>query len=214
MHALTDRPRFSRPVCLALAALACFILGGLAAPEPDPVPRRWQLDVDVAPLRVASVDVPGVGPRMFFYITYKVTNPTREDVLFAPAWFLSNDEGELLRSGRDVPTAVTHEILRRLDNPLLMDQIQVLGLLLQGPENAREGLAIWPVTDFDASQVSLFGAGFSGETRKVTVRDPKSGKPRTDILRKTIMLRYAMTGDVSVDPAAQRTPAEVRWIMR
>src|SRR5690606_4890038 len=43
------------------------------APEPDPVPTRWELNFDAGPLRVIRLDTPS-GPRHYFYMTYRVIN--------------------------------------------------------------------------------------------------------------------------------------------
>jgi hypothetical protein len=200
-----------------LAAVACLagvgVLLGLA-PEPDPIPRRWQLDVEVGPLRVASVDVPGVGPRSYYYLTYTVTNRSGQDLLFAPAWDLATDDGELIRSGRDVPASVTRELLDRLGDPLLQDQISILGMLLQGPENARDGLVIWPANDLGVAEIAIFGAGFSGETRNIRTLNARTGEPMTYTLRKTLMLRYRPSGDILTDRPDEVPQTERRWIMR
>jgi hypothetical protein len=193
---------------LVATALAALGLG----PEPDPVPRRWQLDVEVGPLRVASVQIEGE-QRSFYYLTYKVTNATGQDLLFAPAFELVTEDGIAQRSGRDVPAAATTQLLTLLNNPFLQDQISVVGILLQGPENAREGLAVWPVSDTTVDELTIFGSGFSGETRAIEVRNPSSGKLERVLLRKTLMVRYLTPGEIA--PAADALPvAERRWILR
>src|SRR5690242_18478643 len=98
-----------RAICmLALALGGLWTLGtslGLA-PEPDPIPRRWELTIEPGPLRIAVVDIPGQGLQNYFYFTYKVTNTSGGDLLFAPSIDLATSTGEVLRSGRDVPAAV------------------------------------------------------------------------------------------------------------
>src|ERR1041384_7762631 len=100
--------RTSRLVALpALALCATLLACGLSsprpaygAPEPSPVPKRWELDIQPGPLRTAVVNTES-GPRSYFFLTYKVTNNGTADLLFAPAFELATDEtGEPLRSGR------------------------------------------------------------------------------------------------------------------
>lgn len=213
----TTTSRLTVLVLALLFAMCATVLGGFApalAPEPDPVTRRWQLEVEPGPLRMARVDVPGVGPRLYYFFTYKVTNTTNTDLLFAPSFYMANNDGDLIRSGRDVPTSVTRELLSRLGNPLLVDQIGILGTLLQGEENAKEGLVVWPAVDLDASEISIFGAGFSGETKFVEKRDSATGKTARITVRKTLMLRYEMAGDASARIGEEFTHAERRWVMR
>ncbi len=185
----------------------------VAAPEPDPVPRRWQLTVEPGPLRVASVDVEGQGARMYYYMTYKVTNTSGSDQMFTPAFDLATDMGEVQRGGRDVPAPVVKAILNKLENPLLEDQISVVGMLLQGEENAKEGLVVWPVTNNHVHDMEIYGAGFSGETRTLDTFDPETKGTKRVTLRKTLMVRFQPAGEVR--PGAEPFAVlEQRWIMR
>ena len=180
-----------------------------AAPEPAPVSRRWQLDMRPGPLRVTVISTKDAGPRAYAYLTYLVMNPTREDIFFAPSFELITDEGDLIRSGRGVPREVVAELLKRLHNPLLEDEIRVIRMLGQGEENAREGLVVWPLNALKADEITIFATGFSGETR--TVRKPDTGEMVT--LRKTLMLRHATPGEIPTDNSPL-TRAEQRWILR
>lgn len=205
---------------MALAGAAMAILGvagpsaAMLAPEPAPVPKRWQLDIETSPLRIAMVDTPGVGPRPYFYLTYKVINNSKTDLLFAPSFELATDEMDVLRSGRDVPVAVTNELLQRLQNPFLEDQISVVGTIFRGPENAKEGLVVWPVPAMHLSQVSVYGAGFSGETTTLELPNPETGKPEKKLLRKTYEADYRLPGDLAGEDSAEILPFSTGWIMR
>ena len=124
-----------RAICMLFLALGgLWLLGATLglAPEPDPIPRRWELMIEPGPMRIATVDIPDVGPRTYFYLTYKVTNTSDHDLLFAPAFELATDHGDVLRSGRDVPAAVTKNLKDSLGNKSLEDQISIVGNLLQG----------------------------------------------------------------------------------
>jgi hypothetical protein len=184
-----------------------------AAPEPDPVAKRWQLDLEVGPLRVTNVQT-DEGLMPYFYLTYKVTNNAGEDLLFAPAWDLANDEGEIIRSGQGVPHDVTRALIARHANPLLESQLDILGRLLQGRENAREGIVIWPANYLDVNELNIYAAGFSGEFDMYLVDQP-DGTSKRYVLRKTYCLRYALDGEY--DPQANqqlRLREPPRWIMR
>lgn len=201
------------PALLAavLAALGTMLAG--LAPEPDPIPRRWQLTLETGPLRVATVDVPGLGARSYYFLTYKVTNTTDQDLLFTPAFELVTDDGDIHRSGRDVPAQVTKDIIGRLDNPFIQDPISIVGVLLQGEANAKEGVVIWPVRAQRISDLTIFASGFSGETRPVEAPGP-DGKPAKVLLRKTLMLQYQPPGEVRDMGANPITLASKQWIMR
>ncbi len=182
----------------------------VAAPQPDPVPRRWQLDIKPGPLRLAVLDVEGAGEQAYFYFTYYVENNTGEDLLFAPSFQLATDDGSLANSGAGVPSTVTKTILERLRNPFLLDQISAVGLLLQGEENAREGLVIWPAANLEVDEVLVFAAGFSGETK--TIVRPDTGE--AILLRKSLMLRHETPGDIAAFRDQPMDRVERRWIMR
>lgn len=186
----------------------------LSAPEPDAVPSRWEFNVQPGPLKAISVRIPGKGRRAFFYWTYKVTNNTGEDRPLTPAFELFTQDGtkgETRRSGRNVPREATEQIMNKIANPLLLDEVEIqTGLLLQGPENAREGLVVWPAERLKVDDVVIFAKGFSGETKSVT--RPDTGERR--VLRKTLMLRHQVDG--TLDPTSTRPLNRTveRWILR
>ena len=182
----------------------------LAAPEPDPVPRRWELQIEPGPLRSATIDVPNYGPRKFFYMTYRVINNSGQDLLFAPAFELADGDGHLIRSGRDVPQYVTQELLQSTQNPFIQDQISIIGEFLQGSENAKDGLVIWPAIDLNPSSLTVYAAGFSGETKAVPTPD---GKDKF-ILRKTRRLDYDTPGDLTQKRSEPIPLRSKNWIMR
>lgn len=194
------------------AAIALAGAGGLVgmAPEPDPVPRRWELTVDPGQLQLVTLDVPNVGARKFFYLTFQVTNNSGQDLLFAPSFELSDGDGNVAKSGRDVPAAVTRQIMERTQNAFMQDQIGVIGELMQGRENARDGVVIWPVGSLRPSRVTVYAAGFSGETK--TVPSP-SGKD-SFVLRKTLQLDFQPPGDMSGMASKTLDTVGRAWIMR
>ncbi|MCW5776615.1 MAG: hypothetical protein KIS87_09270 [Phycisphaeraceae bacterium] len=214
---MTNRP-FRLVPLLLLAALAASasVAAAFAAPEPAPVPKRWQLDLKPGPLRVASVDLPGEGPRAFFYLTYAVVNHTGEELDLVPSFELATDEGEVLLSGVGVPETATRDIMARLRDPLLEDQIAIIGRIQQGVENARHGIVIWPANDLKVDEIKVFAAGFSGENETITLTHPRTGEERRLVFRKTLMLAYAVPGDLRLEIQKSRPLTEVnrRWIMR
>lgn len=209
---------------LALLAAACGAVSLAPAqsartddsvvPEPDPVPRRWQLDVTMGPLRTTTLTLADGSVKAFAYLTYKVTNNTGQDLLFAPSFEMSTDEGSLSRAGRDVPAEATRTILTSLQNPFLQDQIGVVGPLLQGEENAREGLAVWALPDVTVADLTVYAAGLSGETRPLEVKDPSTGEITRVLLRKTLMTTYTASGEIAPASGAEIARTGQRWVLR
>lgn len=176
-------------------------------PKPAPVPYRWELEFDAGPLRLL-VDPNGEGA--YWYLTYTVTNRTGADQLWAPKFTMFTDTGEILDSGRNVPSRITEEILRMLDNDLLQDQNDVIGDILQGRENAKEGLVIWPARNLAANEISVFIAGISGETARVK-------NPVTDqeiILRKTLQRDYLVPGAAADRGSKPVDLVAEQWVLR
>ncbi len=215
MHITLPTSRFPAflPVFVLLLLLGAGSLIGLA-PEPDPVPRRWQLSVEPGPLRITSIDLPSTGPRGYYFFTYKVTNSSAGDLLFAPSFDLGTMNGDVRRAGRDVPAEVTRRILADLENTDIQDQIGIVGMLLQGEENAKEGVVVWPADAMHLSEATVYAAGFSGETRQVPVKNPKTGIRSNVLVRKTLMLRYQPPGEMRDMSGKPIELAEQRWIMR
>lgn len=204
----------ARVLILIAAALGLTAASVALPPEPNPIPVRWQLDLDVGPLRVASVETPGQGPMLYYFLTYTVTNNTDQDILLAPSFELATETGTNVVAGQGVPAVVTQTILDRLDNPLLNDQVGMIGVLRRGEAYARDGLVVWPVRDNEADEARVYMAGFSGETTRIEVIDRESGDPRDVVLRKTLMAVHEIPGHVDGRGNAPIERVVNRWIMR
>ena len=184
----------------------------MAAPEPSPVSTQWEFTFENGPLRLAWVD-DGEGKKPYFYLTYTVTNHWGGVKFFAPDVHLMSDNANVLRSGRGVSSDVTQEIMDRLDNPLLESPNDIVSNVLDGVEHARDGLVIWPASDLEADEVTVFFAGLSGESQAYVVgRD--TDNPQRYTLRKTLMLRYSTPGELAQQGDSPFELAEKRWVMR
>ncbi|MFG0256503.1 MAG: hypothetical protein ACF8GE_01215 [Phycisphaerales bacterium JB043] len=211
-------------LAVTLVGLSPWMQSASGAPEPSLIPTRWELDFEPGPLRIAMVEVerqvegPNGSvavvrqPEAFMYFTYTVMNNTGEDRMFAPSFELAMGDGDLLKSGQNVPASVTRELLQRLNNPFLLDQIGIIGTLEQGEENAREGLVIWPAgqSDMKADEAIIFASGLSGEFKRVT--RPDTGEEVT--LRKVMMLRHHTPGDRLGQGDRPFNRVQQRWILR
>lgn len=201
-------------VILTAAAFTLAFSGGFA-PEPSAVAKRWQLQADFGPLRVFSTTTDS-GPRTFYYLTYKAVNRSGQDVVFAPSFDLVDSTGAVNKSGRSVPDSVTKAIIAHLANPLIQDQITILGNILQGEENAKDGVVIWPCENFRPGEISVYAAGFSGETAQVKapgLKDEK-GNDVTITLRKTRQLTFKDPGEITNRGDLPIDAGETKWIMR
>lgn len=200
--------------CLGLALLVLPLASmGAWAPEPDPVPTRWELNFEPGPLRVIRLNTAS-GSRHYFYMTYRVTNHSGTDLIFAPSFDLVTEAGDLRRSGRDVPPEVTADLLAMLRNPYLEDQISILGNILQGIENAKDGLVVWPADDLETDSLQVFVAGLSGENKPYVVTDAQTGRNKRVMLRKTLMLKFDTPGTLTNRGSTPLELGESQWVMR
>ncbi|MCA9274445.1 MAG: hypothetical protein KDA29_00295 [Phycisphaerales bacterium] len=198
-------------VCVGAAALIA-TPAAAAAPEPAPVATQWEFTFEPGPLRLAWVDENGT-TKPYFYLTYRITNHWGGAKLFAPDVSLMTDNTNVLRSGRGVSASVTAEIMRRLKNPLLESQIDIVSNVLEGVEHARDGVVIWPAEDLQADEIAIFFAGLSGEFQSyVTGRN--TSDPQRYTLRKTMMLRYSTPGEMAQQGDRPFELIEERWVMR
>ena len=153
---------------LGVAAALIWVGSAVGVPEPSVVSKSWELGFQFEAPRIISVQRPqDPRPRFYWYLTYAVINQTGDEQLFVPNVWMLTDAGDLLQANRHVPSRVFTRIKEVLRNPLLESPANVVGRLLQGNDNARDGVAIWPVPDHDINEVHIFFGGLSGETHQV-----------------------------------------------
>lgn len=184
----------------ALGSSGQFIVGTSPA-------SRWTLDLTPGDLRVW---IDPTSQKSYWYFTYKVVNRTGQDRMFAPRVELLTDDGKILRSGRDVPIAVLRDIQRVLGNRLIEDQNEIIGDVLVGPENAKEGLVIWTAPNANVKELTMFFTGLSGETTQVP--HPETGEPVT--LAKTLARQYRTEGTAILRPSEPLESVREDWVWR
>lgn len=191
---------------VAVGGLAMFLAGGIANAQvrteasPPPMERvpagdEWELDFVPKALRL---HVDEVTKKRYWVLTYEVGNRTGRPRTWAPVFELMGDEGQVLRSGQNVPSHVTADVKRRLNDSLLnvdlqdspeiaerppvLDQNQAIGLLPVGRDHIRDGFAIWPAIlegevaghDLGPTLVTVFVGGVSN--RRGTIDHPITGE--------------------------------------
>ena len=189
---------------LALLLLTC---AAWAFPEPAIVPYRWQLEFQPGELRLY---VDPDDDSAWWYFTYTVINRTGEDQIWAPSFVLFTDAGEIIKSGREVPSRVEEDICDLFGNELMETQNEVIGDLFQGPEHAKDGLAVWPARNTNVNELSLFIAGISGETARIS--NPLTGEEV--ILRKTLQRDYLIRGNALARGSRPVQLVQQGWILR
>ena len=179
-----------------------------AAPEPSIVPVSWELNMRHGPLERLLMTIDGK-PRAFWYMRYTVINNSNHDVLFTPEFELHTETGEVVEGFKDVPKSVFEKIKSMSNDNMLLSPTDVLGKLLQGEDNAKDGVMIFNAPKLDARNYSVFVSGLSGETAEV--KNPITGQPV--ILQKTLVLEYNVPGQaIGIDPRPELKAT--RWVMK
>ena len=196
-------------VALMIAALAPFARAE-AFPEPSPYPKAWELDFEHdKPKRVVVPDAKTGAPRAYWYMTYRVTNNTNNEQPFLPAFELVTQDGRVVRNDISIPRAVFEEVKKREGNRYLEPAALIAGKLRIGPDEARDGVAIWPEPSAEMGQFNIFVSGLSGEI--ATVKGPTT-KPV--ILHKTLQLNYLIRGDEVYPGEDEVNENPQQWVMR
>lgn len=222
-------------ILLALVAITTLAFLPLHQAEAHPRPKilsdSWQLDFVYEKPALITVDLPGEGPTDFWYLPYTVTNNTGQELLFVPDVMIYTDAGDLILAPRKVPPVVFTAVKAELRNPLLESPIDIIGQLLQGEDNARDGVILWPAPNHDIDSFKIFVGGLSGET---AILDPDgtiipekadsndeadidahAARKRAGIvLRKTLVLEVATPGDIETRTSAPVVMRRSQWIMR
>jgi hypothetical protein len=212
---------------LGLLVLGMSVLPAITAPQPSEAQVAWRLDFQYDEPKYIQVTLPGEAlPTGFWYMTFHVTNRTGEDRLFAPSFTLYTDTGQIIRAGENVNPVVFDYIKKIENNPLLEDLIAMTGKLLQGEDNARDGVAIFKNFDPKAAKFDIFISGLSGEIAQVNLPNPvevqqinaqgelETVQTKTVLLSRTLHLGYAI-GTEARDRIQSKVKFLVeKWVMR
>jgi hypothetical protein len=146
----------------------------------------------------------------FWYFTYELVNNTGKEQRFAPRIELVVDDGRIVRQGDGVPTRVNRELKEFLGNPLLEDQFEIMGMVLQGKTHAKTGLVVFRAEDLEPTELTVMVQGLSKETEKRP--NPKTGETVT--LRKTARIDYLVAGDPRPSGTETYPIVSRGWIFR
>lgn len=230
-------------------------------PEPSPAPVSWELKFEPTPPARIQVDT-GNGARTYWYLLYTVTNETGQDIDFHPEVVRVNEiESEAtIEQAHSQPAKAPHitvdpavvglhtriyEAIKerhKKTHPFLKPPVEAIGRLLQGKDNARSSVIVFPDLDPRISSFTIYVTGLSGEV--VTRPNPLSGKmpaggkakqsssedegggqsnakgsdgeknPKFFVLRKTLALPYTMPGDTNTRRTAEPKLGRMTWVMR
>lgn len=189
---------------------------GVAPPPSQRVPagETWQLDFRPGPLRVYVDPFSG---EAYWYMTYEVSNRSGRERMWAPRIELHSDAGQIQPSGQGVPRLVTEDLQRTLSSDRsrrrtdkVLDQNQMIGPIMTGPEHVREGLVVWRVADSTITELTVYVGGVTNH--RETVSHPETGEPV--VMRRSRALRFTTPGEIVLLEGAPIEVGSQEWVLR
>jgi hypothetical protein len=135
----------------------------------------WTLDFQYeAPVAIVVKTADGT-KQVFWYVVYTVTNSSKEEHNFVPAFTLMSDTGVVRKAG--VYPAAYEAIKMNRKIPFLENAAKMIGPIHPGVDNARTGVAIFAPLDVRSDIMSIFVGGLSGQyIERPKVQAPGAGK--------------------------------------
>jgi hypothetical protein len=227
------RRRSSVWTCLAMLAAVLSHVSGVQAQkievkpeinvEDKDDPRKadskiWVLDFKLNAPRLITVDIPGRGRKLCWYLKYQVINNTKEPITFYPDFELVTTDKPGVFHDQVLPKV--QEAIARIEDPTgyqeLHNSVTIAGKPIPPSKpnanpRAVNGVAIWDDVNPDANRFSIFVSGLSNGWSLAEI--PPDNKQI--IRRKTLQLNfkrfgdryYQQSGDIRFVPPAQ-------WVYR
>ena len=207
-----------KTLIFCLSSIIIFSILAFAAPEPSIVdkPGDWTLNVRYD--QPQQIVLEGAQKQRFWYIILTLTNKSGKDADFYPECTLVTDTLATVPAEKGVSAVLFDRLKTRHKSkyPLLELLENAANKILQGADNAKDIVIIWPDFDPKAKSVDIFIAGLSNQTVAVDhpTKKDADGKPVKIFLRKTLQLTYAISGDPAFRSEQKLKFVEKRWVMR
>jgi hypothetical protein len=172
--------------------------------DPDdiskPDSKVWVLHFRFKDPRLITVDIPGRGRKLCWYMWYQVINNTKEPHTFIPDFELVTQDKETVH--RDQVLPAVQEAIRKIEDPT--DYLKIKNSVTIAAEpippskadaapRAVTGVAIWDDKDIaESNRYSIYVSGLSNGWAQTDPIEP-GGKPV--IRRKTLRLDFKRIGD-------------------
>lgn len=190
----------------------------LAEPKPAVVqkPGDWTLEVRFEdPIRIV---LPGAVQQRFWYMILTLTNKSGKDVDFYPSCELMTDTFQRVAAIQGVGVVLFDKIkIRHQGRYPFIELIENAGnRILQGEDNTKDLVVIWPDFDPNAKGFDIFISGLSNETIALDhpVEKDADGNPVKIYLRKTLQLTYSLAGDPKFRDKQKLKLENKQWVMR
>ena len=183
-----------------------------------PDSKIWVLDFKFFDPRLITVDIPGRGRKLCWYLTYQVINYTKEPRTFIPDFELVTIDKPGVYHDQVLPKV--QEAIRQIEDPTgyldIKNSVTIASKPIppSRPEAPRAvtGVAIWDDVNPDSNRYSIFVSGLSnGWSLAEDPADPK----KQIVRRKTLQLNFKRLGDRYYQHSGEiRFIAPVEWVYR
>jgi hypothetical protein len=221
-----SRHPWRSPFGLALLLLPLFVLSFSQA-QPPPFNERevppqanvqdkeniWVLDFRFKDPRLITVDIPGRGRKVVWYLWYQVINNTGEPRTFIPEFELVTHDKPGVYHDQVLPKV--QEAIRRVEDPTQHLDIKNSVTIASEPIPASKkdaypravtGVATWDDVNPDSNRYSIFVSGLSNGW---SIDDNKV------VRRKTLQLNFRRVGDrFYMDSREIRFVPPAEWLYR
>jgi hypothetical protein len=181
--------------------------------------KIWALEFRFKDPRLITVDVPGRGRKVCWYLWYQVINKSAEPHAFIPDFELVTLDKETVHHDQVLPKV--QDAIKKVEDP--QDWLKIKNSVtiaaepipVSKPEStpkAVTGVAIWDDVNPDTTRFSIFVTGLSNGW---AVTDPIPPDTEHVVRRKTLQLNFKRPGDRYILDAREiqfMSPAE--WIYR
>jgi len=155
--------------------------------------------------RMITIDVPGRGRKLLWYMVYRVTNRGESSRLFVPKFRLVDDKGNAYL---DTVIPKAQRAIQSREDPLQPLENSVTAIQTIEPSNEegldREksiyGVAIWEDVNPRLNSFDILIEGLSNGFKELkdpatgeSIKDPATGQVKAQ--RKTLILKFARPGD-------------------
>jgi hypothetical protein len=189
----------------------------------NPDSKIWALEFKFKDPRMITVDIPGRGRKVCWYLWYQVINRTKEPRLFVPAFELVTNH-HTVHHDQILPRV--QEAIRKLEDPA--DYLKIKNSVTISAEpipvtkpdstpRAVTGVAIWDDIDTDLKKpaTTQFSIYVSGLSNGWAMTDPIPPEKEPVVRRKTLELRFKRLGDRYYQDAREvQFIAPAQWIYR
>jgi hypothetical protein len=170
-----------------------------------PDSKLWVLHFRFKDPRLITVDIPGRGRKLCWYMWYQVINYSKDPHTFIPDFELVTQDKDGVYADQILPSA--QEAIRKVEDPTDLLKIKNSVTIAadpippskkDGPTRAVTGVAIWDDKDIsESNRYSIFISGLSNGVALTDPVEPKANEPKGKqvVRRKTLRLDFKRIGD-------------------